>query len=313
VLKNISFNLSKEPETLFVHTDGEYTIGEKKVNLILSPAFYWCRREKVGVKNARSAKKIAHSVFESNIPAGEYKYIARKTKKEGEFLFFAYDEEKILKKLLELGINSNKINNTYFAQTEFDNIETPLKITERSALIVADSIVSVIPAEFAGEMTELDFNSIRLSKKRVGIRRYNSLGIKASKIYTLSAVAALFSIILLFENRYYRSYLDIETKKGEDMLKKASLPTTKFQLESIKKSLKKRETENIDLKKEIMKFADIANEDDITIEEIRITTGNIFVAYSSKKITDVQQMIKKSYPKAKVAQSNDRLKVEIAR
>lgn len=311
---NLRLFFPKEQKIIFVHTDEIFDIREKKINLILSPAFYWCKKEKLGLKSIYNAKKIAHSFFEANIPQGEYRYLVRKTKEEGEFLFFAYDEALIIKKLSNLGIPSNKINNIYFAQTEFENIEAPLKISSDSALVVINSIVSVLPVAFTNDAQELDIKNIKLSKKKVTVRNYNSLGVKPLKIYSLSAVAALLLVALFFENRYYKNYLTLEATKQEEMLKKASLPTTAVQLESIRKGLQKREEESNGLRENITKLTEIVTSDkEITINEIKITAEQIVVSYNSKKIASLQQIIKKMYPKAKQTQNNDILKVEITR
>ena len=141
---HLDLTFKKPARTVFVHTDRPVDAfpGEEQLDLILSPAFYWCKKERVGLKGVREAGKIAQSVFDGTIPEGEYRYFVQKTGEAGVFLFFAYDEESIVQRLEQLNIPLPRVRSVRFAQSEFSDETSALEISEKSVLVVTDGIVS---------------------------------------------------------------------------------------------------------------------------------------------------------------------------
>lgn len=314
MLEKFHLTFQKPTRTIFVHTDATYNIqGEEALDLILSPAFYWCKKERVGVKSGTAAKKIAHSVFDGTIPAGEYKYFVHKTEETGEFLFFAYDEDRIVEQLTQLEIPLARIHSIRFAQSEFTDLQTPLKATEKAALILTDGIVSIMPIRFLGETETMDLGALRLSRHKINIRTYNSLGFKAARIHTVSALFFLFALLFMIEKHRYATALEYENERATSMLKEASLPTTTFQLESIKKNLLKRADEAKELQGFMQSVATIGQGKEIYVETMRIDDKSLKVTYTAKDSKSVQARIKQYYPKAKVSQSGEKITMEVAR
>lgn len=314
MLGKFTISLKKEIPTVLIHADSHYEFGsEERFNLILSPAFYWCKKERVGVKNLSSAKKIARSVFDANIPEGEYKYLVQKTEKTGEYLFFAYDEDAIVEKLKQAGVPLGRIAGIYFAQNEFAALEAPLRLSDKAALILTEGIVSVIPSLFASGAVAADMRAITLSRHKITIRTYDSLGIKASKAYTLTAASALFALIFFFENSYYADALEEESARQSAMLKAADLPTTSFQLQSIKTGLLKRATETRELNAFIASATAISHENGIPVQSLSVSEKSVTVTYAAANSITLQALFKKSYPQAKMAQNGDAVIVEVAR
>jgi len=306
----------KELRTIFIHDHwADPTDGEEKFDLILSPAFYWCKKERVGVKSAASAKKIAQSVFDGNIPEGDYKYFVRKNGEAGEFLFFAYDEDAVVEELTRLEIPLNRIHAIYFAQSEFGAIGTPLQATPESALIVTDGIVSLIPVRFLTETEPLDMTAFRPSRDKVPIRTYNSLGFKASKVYTMTAASMVFALLFAVEKHYYAQALEQESEAKTAMLQNAGLPTTSFQLESIKKNLIKRAEDARIMKNDMETLAKITDTKTAYVESMKLDEKGmkaVFVAKGSDT-KPIQEQIKKQYPKAKLSQSGQNITIEVTR
>jgi hypothetical protein len=299
---------------VFVHTDTPFDLeGEEQLDLILSPAFYWCKKERVGVKSASNAKKIAHSVFDGNIPEGDYRYFVRKTDEAGVFLFFAYDEDNIVERLTKLDIPLTRVHSIRFAQSEFAGEETPLEVSEKTVLLVTDGIVSVMPRHFVTEARPMVLDSHKLSRQKINIRTYNPLGVKASRIHTLSAAVFLFALLFGIEKHYYQNALETEQTQASAMLKNAALPTTSFQLDSIKKNLQKRAADTGQLKTMMENIADVAKGKTIRIESVLMNDKTLKVTYKSADAKTVQERIKKSYPKAKLSQSGDTVTIEVSR
>ncbi len=311
---HLDLTFKKPAHTVFVHTETPYDVpGEEQLDLILSPAFYWCKKERVGVKSAHSARKIAQSVFDGNIPEGDYRYFVRKTDEAGVFLFFAYDEDRIVERLEALHIPLPRVRSVRFAQSEFSDENTPLAISGKTALLVTDGIVSVMPRGFLNDVQPMDLAQRRLSRHTVAIRTYNSLGFKASRIYTASAVLLLFATLFGIEKHYYQRALEIETMRASTMLQEASLPTTSFQLESIRKNLLKRAGEVKQMKEMMEKSIAIAKGKEIHIESLRMDGKLLDVTFSAKDSKSVQARIKKHYPKAKLSQSGESVTMEVRR
>lgn len=314
MLKKFQLTFQKPTRTIFVHTDAPYDIeGEEALDLILSPAFYWCKKERVGVKNNRAAKKIARSVFDGTIPAGEYKYFVTKTEEPGEFLFFAYDEDHIVEQLTRLEIPLARIHSIRFAQSEFADLQNALKVTEKTALILTDGIVSVMPIRFLEETEKMDLSALKLSRHKINIRTYNSMGFKAARIHTVSAALFLFALLFMIEKHRYAAALEYENERATEMLKEASLPTTTFQLESIKKNLLKRAEEVEELQSFMQSAAAIGEGKEIHIEKLQLDDKSLKVTYNAKDSKTVQARIKQHYPKAKVSQSAESITMEVTR
>ena len=190
MIQHYRLPLRRDVPTFFIHTDSRYDFdGEERIDLILSPAFYWCKKASLAIKHLSAAKKIAQSVFDGNIPEGEYKYIVRRTIEPGEFLFFAYDEEAILEQLNALEIPLGRVQGIYFAQTEFEAIQEPLRVNDALCMIQAEGIVTLVPSRFIPQSRLLNLEHHRLSKHKIPIRTYNAMGIRPRSLYAGIAVA----------------------------------------------------------------------------------------------------------------------------
>ena len=78
-------------KTLFLDPHSEIEHTDEKVNIILSPALYWVKRQTLPVKYIRDAMKLLPSIFEESVPEGHYSYSAYK---DGDtFVLFAYDDK----------------------------------------------------------------------------------------------------------------------------------------------------------------------------------------------------------------------------
>lgn len=305
--------LKREVPTFFIHTDSRYDFdAEERINLILSPAFYWCKKESLAVKNVYAAKKIAQSVFDGNIPDGDYKYLVRRLPAPGEFLFFAYDEERILEQLNALEIPMGKVQGIYFAQTEFEAMDEPLRITDTLCLIQAEGIVTLMPSRFVPQSRPMSLEYHRLSRFKIPIRTYNAMGIRPKSLYSGIGVAGLLSIIFLAQYLYYASAAAALAAQGPALLKKAELPTTTFQLESIEKNLLSRQQEMREVHALISKAMAVAENTPATIKSFSLDDKRLLVSY---EMTTPQTLAeaKKHFPKAKLDQQAKSITLEITR
>ena len=86
-----------------------------KVDIILSPEFYWIRIFDIPVKNIAQAKAVLPSLFEDILlKVGELSYQVIKLE-EGKYLCFAYINKKVFEAIKNSGINLSlvKTNSGY--------------------------------------------------------------------------------------------------------------------------------------------------------------------------------------------------------
>lgn len=111
---NIVSNKSKK---IFLSTNSR-VFENSKVDIILSPEFYWVRIFEIPVKNIFQAKQIIPTLFEDLIDEnGDLSYQVIKLE-ENKYLCFAYINQKIFEAIKESGLNLSLVNRVYFAQNE---------------------------------------------------------------------------------------------------------------------------------------------------------------------------------------------------
>jgi len=303
--------MKKNSDIIFIHTNNAYDLGNGRYNIILSPAFYWIKKENVGVGSIFSAKKIASAVFEGEIPENEYKYFAKKTSQKGEYYFFAYNEKEILNKLKTLGVEIKNIKAIYFAQNEFENISNPILIDKKTAIIQKDGIISLAPANFIKEKLPFNPQAIKLSKFKIPIKTYNSFGLENSHIFTLSAILSILLLALIFENRHYHKILSsLQNKKG-NIFKQYSLPTNSYQLNSILHSLQKRDKETNSLKDNINNFTSLAKVS--PLKKLEISKKEIIGIFENKNNSALNQKAKRYFKNADFTQKDNEVIIKVNR
>lgn len=210
--------------------------SKEKVNLILSPSFYWVRREKLPVRFAYQAKGLLPSVFDGLIPEGEYQYEAVK---DGEdYLVFAYSNKDIIEALESLGIRFSQINNVYFSQIELGELEEPLLIDEQWALYGQDGITAVVPASLvqARRYVEERLPQIRLSRHKLTLSKFN-LFIDQQTFNYAASILIGFIVLFIVEFWMLKQEKRQMLSEQERIYSEYRLPMTSFEVEAIKKRL----------------------------------------------------------------------------
>ena len=230
-MKNI---FDKKREIYFV-TKHSKIDKRGKFTLILSPEFYWVKKENLPVKRVYEAKRLAPSVFDGFLPDGDYSYIVYK---EGEeFILIAYDREKILKDLSNIVENIEDIEEIRFTQTEFEPQEDCIEVDNQSSLVWIDGVAVFIPRLCADEGKNiLDLlKEIKLSKYKVKISQKDLIDAKSLVLYLFPFI--LLSLSFLTEYAIYKKSIFSLESKREDIIRRYHLPPTSIQLNNIKNSL----------------------------------------------------------------------------
>ena len=234
VLKNLFQNRA---QLFFLH---KHAVPQKEgtFDVILSPQFYWVKKVSLPVKRAAEAKKLAESVFEGSLPAGEYSYEVIAAG-EGEFVLIAYNREEITEVLEDFFTGSARVQSVRFAQYECADLDTCCSIDDESSLVQLNGLLMQIPRNCTDPKLRIDdyIKNIKPTSHKV------KLGTLDAEVMDRRTFAFLAAAVVLFMSAYILEYVDYkkESAKLEEakqaLIRKYNLPPTTMQLDSIKQSL----------------------------------------------------------------------------
>ena len=126
-----------------------------KVDIILSPEFYWVRIFEIPVKNTTQAKAVLPTLFEDLLlKVTDLSYQVIKLE-ENKYLCFAYINKKIFEAIKNSGINLSLVNGVYFAQNECKEFRQ-FCVEDKSFLYTNDEILVKVPNEVLSQKVEID-------------------------------------------------------------------------------------------------------------------------------------------------------------
>ncbi len=190
--------------TVLAYRDMKMTEPSAPVDVILTPYFYTIKRESIPVRFAYQAKKIAPSVFEGLIDK-ETSVAYFVYKEENQWIFIAYDIQKILDFLEGKGIPLSKIHKIYFAQQIAGKLNGAVKLGESNALMNLDGNATVVPIEGISVQQWQRLSRDMLPKKGI-VPPSRSLGTMNQKqLIALVTVLIGFGLIWFVEGRRYDS------------------------------------------------------------------------------------------------------------
>jgi hypothetical protein len=241
----IKNNDAKNIRTLFLDKSTSYHAADERLNIVLSPSFYWFKKEVLPVKYASQAQSLVASQFDGVIPSGSYKYMV--IKKEELFWLFAYDESAIAQKLKSLHIKPSQIEGFYLAQNEFSTMTTPLNVNENSVLVNNDGVISMMPGVYVKERADMTpwMQSLSLSKHKVNLNLFQNSVLDEKWIYRFSALSIVGIVLYLGSYLLLKNDLKQQLVKEYTLTQKYELPETSFQLNSLKRSLLSKEEQQI--------------------------------------------------------------------
>lgn len=247
----ISKNFSKNSiKRVLLDKSSSVATHKEKIDIILSPSFYWMKVEELDIKSRAQVLKIAPSIFEGTIPAAEYSYFVLK---EGtRYTIFAYEDKKILDFLNSHGIDLGRVNRFYFAQTELGHVEHPIKINDSISLVNQDGLVSAIASSYVQNAVNFEnLAPLALSKHSVPIKRYDNAFLDEKSIFAL--LIPLFMLVLLYsvDLKMHKSVYTQKEHQISEIYESNNLPSTSFEIESIKKKLMRIDKEQRKLREDI--------------------------------------------------------------
>jgi len=285
-----------------------------KYDILLSPQFYILKREKVPVKYAFQAKKLAPSILEELLPDNfNYEFIV---KKDGEFWqFFAYSPKEIEEYLSNCcNISLNKIGKIYFAdQLNKVLIRVPIGVDEKNALTLIDNKATIVPRSMLSSDSYAKFTS-RIRPKNGYNFKPTSKAKSNSKIDKGAIVASilfvLFGGVYIFEGLSYKKALTKEEQKISELLN--DYPSLQGQMirESIKNKYSKIELRERKVREFLDKYSQLTSKKSI-LDKLEIKEEKLIAQFSVEpsEINKIITIAKEAKLNAKKI-SNNKIYVE---
>jgi len=198
--------MENDKPLILIHSQMKYlsSTSPEGVNVMLTPQFYTIKRESLPVKYAYQAKRIAPSLFEGLLEnTQDYKYFVQR--EEDDWLFIAYDIEKIKSFLISKGLPLANISKMYFAEQSSVLFKAPVLLGDNDALANLDGTMTVIPQM----VLQVDEKPIKINKsftpkKGLALEEGRSKAlITNTETYTLAAILVLFAAIYFAEGSRY--------------------------------------------------------------------------------------------------------------
>jgi len=214
---------------------------KEKVDVILSPEFYWINKIDLDIKSLKEAKNIAKNMFDLD----NDKYIFEAIKLDNKFFAVA------IKKDLNLKIDKKYINSIRLAQVELYKYDA-LK-SKNKTLKKVDDILFCFPETNENlKSIEEAIKEIKLSKHKIN---FDYLNLDKATIFYIFFSLIIINLFFFIQGFFYKKELNKLQEKKEYLSKTYNLPLTTYQLNSIYSSLKNQDKEIKKIKKALELFS----------------------------------------------------------
>lgn len=276
---------------IFLCSDTKIEVSHK-VDIILSPEFYWVRIFDIPVKNITQARHVFPTLFEDILDnVTDLSYQAIKLD-ENKYLCFAYINKKIYEAIKNSGINLSFVNSVYFAQNECRNFKQ-FTVEDKSFLYTHDDILVKVPNGILSEDIDLNKNQdqINLSNNKVDIKLYNNI-LSSKQIYLIVAVSLLVSIINFAKIYDYKNSISLLDEKIGLEKEKSNLPSSMIQVDSIINKYKSISDQEIK-KREVLSY--LLGNSNFKVDNISLEKDILTLVYQNSDKTKVEEYINKKY------------------
>lgn len=265
---------------------------DTKVDLILSPEFYWVRVFDIPVKSITQARHVLPTLFEDILETtSELSYQVIKLE-ENKYLCFAYINKRIYEEIKSSGINLSLVDSIYFAQNECTKFSS-FKLDDKSYLYTEDKILVKVPNSIAFDAIDLieEIDSIELSSNKIDIKLYNNV-LNQKQIYSLILIFVLISAINFYKLIDYKNENSNLDEKIEQVKKDSKLPNSMIQTNSILAKNKK----DIDLEFKKRKAVDyIIENKSFKLKSLNLEKDSVELVYENADKTKVERFLSKEF------------------
>ncbi len=265
-----------------------------KVDLVLSPEFYWIRSFDIPVKTQKEALQVLPTLYEDTLPEQDFEYYCVKIE-ENKFLCFAYNNDIILEHIKNSGLSLSQINTVFFAQFQMINyksfeIDGNSYLYEKNILIKIPANVSIDTESLSSELSETKVNTNKINMK------FYSNVMSSKYIYTL---VILLSFLIGINTIRYFSFSNENNNinvKVEKMKNSYDMPQTNIQTKSILGSMQREVTTEIKLRRAlsyIFEFKKSRNNE--VMEKISFKENKIKMVFTNITWLKIKRHIEKKY------------------
>ncbi len=305
--------MGNNKELLLAHASMKPVTLQQSVNVMLTPQFYTLKKEALPVRWAYQAKRIAPSLFEGLLEAGKhYEYMV--WKEDENWVFLAYDLEKITAFLESKGFTLENVSKLFFVQQSIDLFDKPLLLEENEALVSWEHTAVMIPRAALAEDEEplLVFNNSFTPKSGVALHgSYGSL-LNLKQASTLAVIFSLFAMMFFIEGWRYSHNAKAGEAEMQQLLEAYPSLQSKYTRDSITAKYKTLDT--IERKKrDVIKTLSKMIFKGVTLTSFELNEKSFKVDFSctdakvAKRLNSLAK--KEKFSISKVAGSNN-LKIE---
>lgn len=271
-----------------------------KVDIILSPEFYWARIFDIPVKNITQAKNVLPTLFEDIVDSiSDLSYQVIKLE-DNKYLCFAYINKRIYEAIKDSGINLSLVNSVYFAQNECKDFKQ-FNVGDKSFVYTQDEILVKAPSALFKDNIDLNehINEINLSSNKVDIKLYNNI-LSTKQIYFIMAICILLSLVNFAKIYAYKSESNNIIEQIETQKEQSNLPSSMIQVDSIinkyktisKQEIQKREILEYVLQNSSFELNSIELDKDILVLNMKNRNKKRDEEYINKKYKITSSQIK---------------------
>ena len=306
----LKFN--QKVKTLFLDPDISLEIDPKeKYHFILSPSLYWIKKVSLPLKYVHEVKKVAATLFEEVLPAGNYSYFVYKD--EDEFVIFAYEDSKIISLLAEKGVSLNQVSALSFAQSAFENLDEAVCINSESVLTHKDGIVVLLPSQWFDNTKTLQSLELHPSKQTIRLEQFSHI-VETKTLYMIGMLLFLFFLVLLGEYLYFAKEKEELQIAKERLFSEYKLKPTLMQNRAILSKYQKQDKQEKNLRRYIDYFLKARLNKSQKILSISYDKAKLKVVLQGLSQRDVKRILSGLYKekvKLTTVQKGDKLIVEV--
>ncbi len=275
-------------KTIFLDEYSEVFNLDEKVNLILSPSLYWVKKLDLPVKYLYEVKSLIPSLFEDILPDGNYSYTAYKSNEK--YFIFAYEDKIILDLLHEKGISLSQVNNIHLSQSEFQYIETALKINDTQSVCIKDELLILVPCSWIKETRYLNLDNEKLSKHTIALAQFNHILDKKS-LYTLGIIFSIMILLVSIEWFISSKKINEVDQIKEEIFSKYKLKPTVLQNKVLLKKYTKIHTRQMKIREYISSILAIKLKSGYPLSLLSIKNRLLSINFNIKNQADKNTII----------------------
>ncbi|PLY08328.1 MAG: hypothetical protein C0625_01715 [Arcobacter sp.] len=283
---------SKETQKIFLTTKTKISHFVGKIDIIISPEFYWVRKFEIPVKTETQARHVLPTLFEDIIDDTSILTYQVIKLEENLFLCFAYNNKKIYEVIKTLNIPISSISSIYFAQNECQNFKS-FKVDELKFMYTPEGILVKIPNNLLDDVMDLKkvINSIKLSTYKLQIKLYND-AINIKYYYWIFFFFAVLILINLVKYIDFSSQINKNETTIEKLKNLNKLPSSMIQTNAILNKYDKTiEKEN--KKREAITY--VMSDQRFDLKSLNIENTILNLEYLSADKSEVDKFLSKKY------------------